>query len=63
LTNYFSDGSRALFRSAQKSPVEKSIGAPLFFEKNLRFISKNSGTPKSFSRPIFERSEKEGVNR
>jgi hypothetical protein len=50
------------FASLKNRPLKKSIGATLFFEKNRRFFSKNSVAPKKTLRPIFERSEKEGVN-
>jgi hypothetical protein len=57
------DSQRALFRFAQKSPFKKSIGAAvLFLEKSPWFFQKNSFAPKKSLRPIFERSEKEGVN-
>ena len=39
------------------------LGATFFFEKNLRFFSKNNVTPKKPPRTPFERSEKQCVNR
>jgi hypothetical protein len=51
------------FTSFKNRPQKKSIGATLFFGKNRRFFPKNSVAPKKTPRPIFERSEKEGVNR
>jgi hypothetical protein len=48
----------------RSSAVKKSIGVSVFLnEKSSIFHSKIRSPLKKYLRPIFERSEKEGVNR